>query len=262
MDMTEVAFNELGNQYENLANRDNPESFVEISVLVPAHNEEGTIEDCLKRITKVLKSNDSRYEIIVIDDGSTDKTYACSQDIARWDGGSVRIIRNASKCGKGAALMAASKNSRGEILVVLDADLEYAPEDVLRVVDPIEQGVSDAVFGSRFRGQTEGMSLSHRLGNTVLTATTNFLYGGQLTDVMTGYKAFRRAALEQLGIGEPGFGFEVEVAAKALRAGLRISEVPIKYRRRTSGRSKIRWIDGLRCLFDLFQLTRRKRQPA
>jgi glycosyltransferase involved in cell wall biosynthesis len=262
MDMTEVAFNELGNQYENLANRDNPESFVEISVLVPAHNEEGTIEDCLKRITKVLKSNDSRYEIIVIDDGSTDKTYACSQDIARWDGGSVRIIRNGSKCGKGAALMAASKKSRGEILVVLDADLEYAPEDVLRVVDPIEQGVSDAVFGSRFRGQTEGMSLSHRLGNTVLTATTNFLYGGQLTDVMTGYKAFRRAALEQLGIGEPGFGFEVEVAAKALRAGLRISEVPIKYRRRTSGRSKIRWIDGLRCLFDLFQLTRRKRQPA
>ncbi len=245
-----------------MGNNGHSEAYVEVSVLVPAHNEEGTIEDCLKRATKALQASNTNYEIIVVDDGSTDKTYACSREMAKWNGGSIQIIRNASKCGKGAALMAASKKARGEILVVLDADLEYAPEDVLRVVDPIEQGVSDAVFGSRFRGQTDGMSLSHRFGNSVLTGTTNFLYRGQLTDVMTGYKAFRRSALEQLGIGESGFGFEVEVAAKALRAGLRISEVPINYRRRTRGKSKVRWIDGIKCLIDLLKLARRKLQPT
>lgn len=261
MDLIEIASDEFRNQ-QDLGNNGHSEAFVEVSVLIPAHNEEGTIEECLKRTTRVLRSNNTSYEIIVVDDGSTDKTYSCSQDIARWDGGSIRIIRNTSKCGKGAALIAASKKARGEILVVLDADLEYAPEDVLRVIDPIEQGVSDAVFGSRFKGRTDGMSLSHRFGNSVLTGTTNILYRGQLTDVMTGYKAFRRSALDQLGIGEAGFGFEVEVAAKALKAGLRISEVPINYRRRTSGKSKVRWIDGLKCLFDLVKLARRKLQPT
>jgi glycosyltransferase involved in cell wall biosynthesis len=262
VDLIEVASDEFRDQHEDVGISGHSEPFVEVSVLVPAHNEEGTIEDCLKRAMEVLKSSNTSYEIIVVDDGSTDKTYACSQDIARWNGGSIRIIRNASKCGKGAALIAAAKKARGEILVVLDADLEYAPEDVLRVVGPIERGVSDAVFGSRFKGQTDGMSLSHRFGNSVLTGTTNLLYGGQLTDVMTGYKAFRRSALEQLGIGESGFGFEVEVAAKALRASLRISEVPINYRRRTRGKSKVRWIDGIRCLLDLVKLSRRKLQPT
>jgi glycosyltransferase involved in cell wall biosynthesis len=261
VDLIEIASDEFRNQ-QDMGNNGQSEAFVEVSVLIPAHNEEGTIEDCLKRATRVLRASKTSYEIIVVDDGSTDKTYACSQDVASGDGGSILILRNASKCGKGAALMAASNKARGDILVVLDADLEYAPEDVLRVVDPIEQGVSDAVFGSRFKGQTDGMSLSHRFGNSVLTGTTNLLYGGQLTDVMTGYKAFRRSALEQLGLGEAGFGFEVEVAAKALRAGLRISEVPINYRRRTRGKSKVKWIDGIKCLIDLVKLARRKPQPT
>ncbi len=232
---------------------------VQVSVLVPAHNEEGTIEDCVRRAENALSSNNLRYEIIVIDDGSTDSTSKCAQAVP-CNGGSLQILHNQAKIGKGAALRSAMERARGDIVVVLDADLEYAPEEIPRVIRPIEDGTCDVVFGSRFLGRTDGMSLSHRLGNLVLTGTTNVLYKGRLTDVMTGYKAFRRRSLDGIDIGQSGFAFEVEIAAKTLRNGLKVAEVPITYQRRRMGKSKIKWTDGLRCLRNLIQL--RKNQPA
>jgi len=226
---------------------------VQVSVLVPAHNEEGTIEDCVRRAENALSSSNLRYEIIVIDDGSTDKTSECVQALPR-NGGSLQVLHNQEKTGKGASLRSALLRARGDIVVVLDADLEYAPEEIPKVIGPIEDGVCDVVFGSRFLGQTDGMSLSHRLGNLVLTGTTNILYKARLTDVMTGYKAFKRASLDKFGIGQAGFAFEVEVAVKALRSGVKVVEVPISYQRRRIGQSKIRWTDGLRCLSNLIRL--------
>ena len=251
--MTEV----VTNQFEDRVSYTTvvPLELVEVSVLVPAHNEEGTIEDCIKRAENILSLSRLRYEIIVIDDGSTDKTLECAQAVPA-NGGSVSILRNHEKRGKGAALRLAMETARGGIVVVLDADLEYVPEEIPRVIHPIEAGICDVVFGSRFLGQTDGMSWSHKLGNLMLTGTTNALYRGRLTDVMTGYKAFRRTALERFEIGQSGFAFEVEAAAKVLSSGLKVGEVPISYRRRRSGKSKIRWSDGLRCLASLIRLRR------
>ncbi len=227
---------------------------VDVSVLVPAHNEEATIEACLDGAVRALDRHQLRFEIIVIDDGSTDHTGTRALHVAQNDGGRVHVLHRYTRFGKGAALRAGAAGAKGAAIVVLDADMEYAPEEIARVVEPILQGRCDVVFGSRFVGAYDGMKLSHLLGNRVLTRATNALFGGNLTDVMTGYKAFRLSAFNELRLGEGGFGFEVEVAAKAAQAGLTIEEVPITYRRRSAGESKIGWLDGLRCLLRLFQM--------
>lgn len=225
-----------------------------MSVLVPAHNEEITIEACLDRAVRALDGHKLRFEIIVIDDGSTDHTGARALTAAQNDGGRIHVLRRYTRLGKGAALRAGAAGARGAIVVVLDADMEYAPEEVARVVEPILRGRCDVVFGSRFVGGHDGMAFSHLLGNRILTRATNALFSGGLTDVMTGYKAFRLSAFNELHLDDGGFGFEVEVAARALQAGLSITEVPISYHRRSAGESKIHWIDGLRCLVRLFQM--------
>jgi len=235
------------------------EGGVDISVLVPAHNEERTIQVCIDRAARALSARNLRFEIIAIDDGSTDATRQRALEFAR-SSGSVRVMRIESRIGKGAALVAAARVARGQTIVVLDADLEYAPEEALMVIEPILRGMTDVVFGSRFLGETNGMSFSNWLGNQILTRTTNLLYKANLTDVMTGYKAFATTTLHRLQIGATGFGFEVEVAAKAITQGIRIVEVPISYRRRFQGKSKIRKLgDGIRCLLRLIELAHHRK---
>jgi len=228
----------------------------DISVLVPAHNEERTIRALVEQAARILEATGLNFEIIIINDGSTDATRVRAMEVARNDPTHIRVIELEGCSGKGAALAAGAQSATGEVNVVLDADFEYSPEQLLAVIEPILQGRSDVVFGSRFLGQVEGMSLSHYVGNRILTTSTNWLYDAQLTDVMTGYKAFRRMALEALKLDHSGFAFEVEVTAKALRLGFDISEVPITYRRRTEGRSKIKWSDGIRCFLRLLELKR------
>ncbi len=231
-----------------------PPTALDVSVLIPAHNEEVTIQACLEGAVRTLEERHLRFEVIVIDDGSTDATGVRARTAAENDGGHIRVVQRVSRFGKGAALRAGADGARGSIVVVLDADMEYAPEELARVVDPILEGRYDVVFGSRFIGGHDGMTVSHFLGNRILTKATNTLYHGNLTDVMTGYKAFRLAAFRELSLDDGGFGFEVEVAAKALRAGLKIGEVPITYHKRSAGRSKIHWFDGVRCLIQLLQM--------
>jgi len=205
---------------------------------------------------QTLEGRSLEYEIIVIDDGSTDSTHAYASEVAHTNGGTIRVLQHSARLGKGAALVAAARDARGKVVVVLDADLEYAPEEIVRLVEPILQGRSEIVFGSRFAGQLDGMSFAHFLGNRILTKATNPLYSARLTDVMTGYKAFQRTSFDRLKINRSAFTFEVEIAAKALKLGLRVNEVPITYRRRLAGQSKLRWTDGIRCLVHLLELKR------
>ena len=234
---------------------------LDISVIIPAFNEEHTIGPLLSRTEKTLALPGLRFEIIVVDDGSTDSTRTKAVTFARENGGTVHVLARDTNEGKGAAVCAGAKASRGEIVVVLDADLEYAPEDVLRLIAPIAQGSADIVFGSRFVGKADGMPVSHWIGNRVLTETTNLLYRARLTDVMTGDKAMSRRALQRLNVSQIGFGFEVEVAAKALKLGLRIREIPIRYRRRSAGVSKIKWRDGIRSWLHLIELKSSEPRP-
>ena len=215
-----------------------------VSVIVPVFNEEEIIGTTLERILQL--SGRLNLEVIVVDDGSTDQT---REIVKKFE--DVNLICHEKNCGKGGAIVTGMVSSRGDIIVIQDADLEYLPEDIPKLINPISQGKADFVFGSRFLGTIRRMSLSHRVGNMILSLATRLLYNTSITDVMTGHKAFSRRALETVKLSEQGFGIEVELTAKFLGNGWKLAEVPISYVYRKKGRSKLTYIDGLTCLLKL-----------
>ena len=220
-------------------------SGIRVSIIVPAYNEENSIEAVLRRLLRVSKNLPSS-EIIVVNDGSTDGT---AMRVARFN--PVRLIRHEKNRGKGAAISTGLKNSRGDIIVIQDADMEYPPEDIPRLLEPILAGRADVVFGSRFKGECLGMSFSHFVGNKILCLATGLLYGVFVSDVMTGHKAFSRRAIESCELSERGFAVETEIASKALKNSCRFVEVPIKYSYRRHDASKIGYLDGFKALWKL-----------
>jgi glycosyltransferase involved in cell wall biosynthesis len=214
-----------------------------LSVVIPAYNERATIEELLKRVQAVTMDK----EIVVVDDGSTDGTRELLAGLGATDG-SVRVILQDVNRGKGAALRRGFAEARGAIVLVQDADLEYDPADYPALLEPIERGVADVVFGSRFLGGPHRVLLFwHSVGNWVLTTLSNMLTNLNLTDVWTCYKVFRAEVLTSLTLREDRFGFEPEVTAKVARGHWRIYEVPIAYHGRTYAEGKkITWKDGLR----------------
>jgi glycosyltransferase involved in cell wall biosynthesis len=182
-----------------------------------------------------------------VDDGSTDGTRELLAGLGATDG-SVRVILQDVNRGKGAALRRGFAEARGAIVLVQDADLEYDPADYPALLEPIERGVADVVFGSRFLGGPHRVLLFwHSVGNWVLTTLSNMLTNLNLTDVWTCYKVFRAEVLTSLTLREDRFGFEPEVTAKVARGHWRIYEVPIAYHGRTYAEGKkITWKDGLR----------------
>jgi len=235
-----------------------------LSVVMPAYNEMATIEEILLRVQAI----DIDKEIVVVDDGSTDGTREfLSRLLSHIDSSSgsgsqanfgrlskvdnIRVIFQEKNCGKGAALRRGFREARGEVVVIQDADLELDPREYPKLIDPIERGVADVVYGSRFRGKSRSdQALSYYIGNKVLTQTSNILTGLRLTDVWTGYKMFRREILEKIHLRENRFGFEPEVTAKIARCRCRVSEVAVSYtvRGRDEGK-KIGWKDGVRGLW-------------
>jgi glycosyltransferase involved in cell wall biosynthesis len=211
--------------------------------VIPVFNERATIEELLKRVQAVTMDK----EIVVVDDGSTDGTRELLAGLGAADG-SVRVILQDVNRGKGAALRRGFAEARGAIVLVQDADLEYDPADYPALLEPIERGVADVVFGSRFLGGPHRVLLFwHSVGNWVLTTLSNMLTNLNLTDVWTCYKAFRAEVLTSLTLREDRFGFEPEVTAKVARGRWRIYEVPIAYHGRTYAEGKkITWKDGLR----------------
>lgn len=223
-----------------------------LSVVIPVYNERATIERVLQRVQAV----DIEKEIIVVDDGSTDGTREFLQDLRRGTvpglrADNVRTFFQETNRGKGAALRRGFREAQGEIVLVQDADLEYHPDDYNRLVDPIEQGMADVVYGSRFLGGPHRVLLFwHYLGNRFLTTFSNACTNLNLSDVWTGYKVFRREVLAAIRLQEDGFGFEPEVTAKVARGGWRVYEVPISYWGRTYAEGKkITWRDGLKGLW-------------
>jgi glycosyltransferase involved in cell wall biosynthesis len=196
-----------------------------ISIVVPAFNEFATIEKLIGRLHDALVG--MRYEIVIVDDCSTDGT---SDLIRKLSGGPTRIFCHERNQGKGAALQTAIEYVAGDIVVIQDADLEYDPKDIPSLIQPIIDGHADVVFGSRFRGGAQRVHMFwHRLANNLLTWFSNVINNLDLSDMETGYKAFRKGILENIRIREKRFGVEPELTAKVAKLKCRIFEVPISY---------------------------------
>lgn len=221
-----------------------------IIVVMPVYNEAEWVEQAVARVM----ASPAEKSLIVIDDGSTDGTpgkIALLKD--RWP--DLTLIRHETNRGKGAALragFAAAASADGDVVIVQDADLEYDPAEYPRLIAPIEQGLADVVYGSRFAGGDchRVLYFWHTAANKVLTLLSNACTNLNLTDMTTCFKVFRRDALARITIEEDRFGFEPEITAKVARLGLRVYEVGISYHGRTYAQGKkIRWQDGFRMIW-------------
>jgi len=216
-----------------------------LSVVVPAYNEEATITQILKRLhcLSCLK------EVIVVDDGSTDAT---CQKVQALRLPKVRLLRHERNAGKTAAVRRGLQEVTGEITIIQDADLEYAPEEISDIILPIVQHQADVVYGSRFRVKKAARVLYfyHYLANKLLTLLSNLLTNVNLTDIETCYKAFRTPLIKSMPLSSSGFGMEVEITALITKTRARLYEVPISYYGRAYEEGKkIKARDGLWALW-------------
>jgi glycosyltransferase involved in cell wall biosynthesis len=220
---------------------------VRVSFVIPAFNEAATLEEVLERVEAL----DIPKQIVVVDDGSTDGTASI---LERWqDRPGVTVVRQENR-GKGAAVRAAIPLVDGEIVVLQDADMEYDPVDVPALIEPIQRGVADVVFGSRLSGgrPQRAYLFWHLLGNRVLSLLTNVLFNTTISDMETGYKVFRADVLRSLDLRHDDFAIEPEITAKVCKRKLRIYELPIAYYGRTYAEGKkITWRDGVKAMFVL-----------
>lgn len=219
----------------------------QVSILVPAYEEERFVEEVVRRVAAL----DLDLEIVCVDDGSTDRTPEILRALEA-ELPEVRAICRPVNGGKGAALRDAIAASRGEICVIQDADLEYDPSDIPRLLEPLLTGVADVVYGTRLRGgQPQRAHLFwHYAGNRFLSLVTNVLFNTTISDMECGYKVFRGDLLRGLTLVSDDFRFEPEVTAKVLKVpGIRLYELPISYYGRTFAEGKkITWRDGYRAL--------------
>jgi len=219
----------------------------EVTVLVPALNEEHTIAEVVDRVLKLPL----KVEIIVIDDGSTDRT----TEILAGYAGRVQIIRNEKPSGKGNAIRQALPFATGIAVIVQDADLEYAPEEIPDLIRPILDGRANVVYGTRFsHGLPQGMALPNKVVNVLLAWSVRVLFFQKVSDEATCYKAFRTDLIRRMNLTCRRFEFCPEVTAKAIRLGEKIVEVPISYvpRSKEAGK-KIRWTDAPDAFWTLFK---------
>ena len=223
---------------------------MKVSIIVPCYNELNTIEEIILRILKYVKYD---KEIIIVDDGSSDGT----EDIIRNKLSTQvsKLIQNDKNYGKGYSVRKGIQAATGDIIVIQDADLEYHPSDLNKLIEPIKNGIADVVYGSRFISTEERRVFNywHSVGNYFLTFLSNVFTNINLTDMEVGYKVFKSDILKNIDLKENRFGFEPEVTAKISNKNIRIFEVGIKYfGRNYSEGKKINWKDGIsaiRCIF-------------
>lgn len=213
-----------------------------LSVIIPVYNEVKNIEEIIKRVqaTKLVS------EIVIVDDGSQDGTRDLLNNIG--SGESLNVILHEKNQGKGAAVVTGMRAAKGDVILIQDADLEYDPRDYPTLLRPIEEGLADVVYGSRFLGAAHRVTMFwHQVANQLLTLMTNILYNSILTDMETGYKVFKREVIDGLTIHSKRFNFEPEFTAKILKRKYRIFEVPITFNPRD-------YADGKKIkLYDAFE---------
>jgi glycosyltransferase involved in cell wall biosynthesis len=246
---------------------------VKLSLVIPVYNELPTLREIVSRIAAV----DVDKELVFVDDMSTDGsrellTELREQGLQRWlsahdkqrpllRGNDVQVLLQPKNMGKGAALRAGFAAATGDIIAIQDADLEYDPQDLPRVVQPIVDGIADVTFGSRFIGTPRrALFFWHQMLNNALTLLSNMLNDLNITDMETCYKAFRRDIIKSITVEENRFGIEPELTAKVAKMNLRIYEVPVSYHGRTYDEgTKIGWKDGVRAIYCIVKYGVRRR---
>lgn len=229
-------------------------TLLKLSIIIPAYNEEKTIEAILDRVLEVQLTDDMEKELIIVDDHSSDGTAAFIQAYSeKHPDGGIRFFRHDRNSGKGAALRTGIEHATGDFVVIQDADLEYDPNEYNLLLQPLLDGHADVVYGSRYAGGKAHRILFfwHSFGNKFLTALSNALTNLNLSDMETCYKMFRRELIQRVQLKENRFGFEPEVTAKISRIpNVRIYEVGISYYGRTFDEGKkIGWKDGFRAIY-------------
>ena len=224
-----------------------------ISIIVPAFNEESTISIIADKLLNLYLVNNIKKEIIIINDCSTDNTDNLIQNIIKSNPtAEIKYIKHEKNSGKGAAIHSGIKNATGDYLIIQDADLEYDPSEINKLLKPVLEGYADVVYGSRFIGGSPHRILFfwHTIGNKFLTFLSNFFTNLNLTDMETCYKFMKTEFAQKLDIQEKRFGLEPEITAKLAKMRARVYEVPISYQGRTYAEGKkITWKDGFRAIY-------------
>lgn len=220
-----------------------------LSIVIPVYNEAKTVDILLSRVF-AAKLSGWKKDIIIIDDGSTDGT---KEALGKWEHKCTVILRDKNQ-GKGAVLREGFRHIKGDIVLIQDADLEYNPDDYPELLSPFDNPRVFVVYGSRFLGPHLSTMYLYALGNKFVTLITNILFNTNITDMETGYKAFRREILDKLKLRASRFDFEPEFTAQVLKAGYQIYEVPISYYgRKFEEGKKLTWRDGIIALWTLIK---------